>query len=277
MDKQLVVFEDKQIRRVWDELREEWHFSVIDIVGILIDQPDYQKARKYWNKLSERLTKEGNESVTNCHRLKIMAADGKKYLTDCANMETIFRLIQSIPSPKAEPIKLWLAKVGHERIQEIADPEKSINRGRVNWQKLGRSEQWIEQRMMGQEIRNKLTDYWKNHEITKEQEYAILTNIIHSEWADVAVSQHKKIKGLKSQNLRDHMTDAELIFTALAELSTREIAQTELALGMRENAQAGKQGGKIAKNARVALESKTGKKVVSPINYLAQRKTKRIE
>jgi len=277
MDKQLVVFEDKQIRRVWDELREEWYFSVIDIVGILIDQPDYQKARKYWNKLSERLTKEGNESVTNCHRLKIMAADGKKYLTDCANMETIFRLIQSIPSPKAEPIKLWLAKVGHERIQEIADPEKSINRGRVNWQKLGRSEQWIEQRMMGQEIRNKLTDYWKNHEITKEQEYAILTNIIHSEWADVAVSQHKKIKGLKSQNLRDHMTDAELIFTALAELSTREIAQTELALGMRENAQAGKQGGKIAKNARVALESKTGKKVVSPINYLAPRKTKRIE
>ena len=277
MDKQLVVFEDKQIRRVWDELREEWHFSVIDIVGILIDQPDYQKARKYWNKLSERLTKEGNESVTNCHRLKIMAADGKKYLTDCANMETIFRLIQSIPSPKAEPIKLWLAKVGHERIQEIADPEKSINRGRVNWQKLGRSEQWIEQRMMGQEIRNKLTDYWKNHEITKEQEYAILTNIIHSEWADVSVSQHKKIKGLKSQNLRDHMTDAELIFTALAELSTREIAQTELALGMRENAQAGKQGGKIAKNARVALESKTGKKVVSPINYLAPRKTKRIE
>jgi len=277
MDKQLVVFEDKQIRRVWDELREEWHFSVIDIVGILIDQPDYQKARKYWNKLSERLTKEGNESVTNCHRLKIMAADGKKYLTDCANMETIFRLIQSIPSPKAEPIKLWLAKVGHERIQEIADPEKSINRGRVNWQKLGRSEQWIEQRMMGQEIRNKLTDYWKNHEITKEQEYAILTNIIHSEWADVAVSQHKKIKGLKSQNLRDHMTDAELIFTALAELSTREIAQTELALGMRENAQAGKQGGKIAKNARVALESKTGQKVVSPINYLAPRKTKRIE
>jgi len=277
MDKQLVVFEDKQIRRVWDELREEWHFSVIDIVGILIDQPDYQKARKYWNKLSERLTKEGNESVTNCHRLKIMAADGKKYLTDCANMETIFRLIQSIPSPKAEPIKLWLAKVGHERIQEIADPEKSINRGRVNWQKLGRSEQWIEQRMMGQEIRNKLTDYWKNHEITKEQEYAILTNIIHSEWADVAVSQHKKIKGLKSQNLRDHMTDAELIFTALAELSTREIAQTGEATGMRENAQAGKQGGKIAKNARVALESKTGKKVVSPINYLAPRKTKRIE
>ena len=277
MDKQLVVFEDKQIRRVWDELREEWHFSVIDIVGILIDQPDYQKARKYWNKLSERLTKEGNESVTNCHRLKIMAADGKKYLTDCANMETIFRLIQSIPSPKAEPIKLWLAKVGHERIQEIADPEKSINRGRVNWQKLGRSEQWIEQRMMGQEIRNKLTDYWKNHEITKEQEYAILTNIIHSEWADVSVSQHKKIKGLKSQNLRDHMTDAELIFTALAELSTREIAQTGEATGMRENAQAGKQGGKIAKNARVALESKTGKKVVSPINYLAPRKTKRIE
>ena len=180
-------------------------------------------------------------------------------------------------SPKAEPIKLWLAKVGHERIQEIVDPEKSINRGRTNWQKLGRSEKWIQQRMMGQEVRNKLTDYWNTHEITKEQEYAILTNIIHSEWAEVSVSQHKKIKGLKSQNLRDHMTDAELIFTALAELSTRQIAQSDNATGMEENAVAGKQGGRIAKNARVELESKTGQKVVSPINYLSHSQTKKIK
>lgn len=277
MDKQLVVFEDQQIRRVWDELREVWYFSVVDIVRVLIDQPDQLKARKYWNKLKERLTKEGSQTVTNCHQLKLFAEDKKMRLTDVADLETIFRLIQSVPSPKAEPIKLWLAKVGHERIQEIADPEKSINRGRANWQKLGRSKEWIQQRMMGQETRNKLTDYWKKHEITKEQEYAILTNIIHSEWAEVSVRQHKKIKGLKSQNLRDHMTDAELIFTALAELSTRQIAQTDEATGMEENTVAGKQGGRIAKNARVALESVTGQKVVLPTNYLSPKKAKKLK
>ena len=277
MDKQLVVFEDKQIRRVWDELRDTWYFSVIDIIAVLVGQPDFQLARNYWKVLKNRLTKEGSEVVTKCNRLKLMATDGKLRFTDCADLETIFRLIQSVPSPKAESIKLWLAKVGHDRIQEIADPEKSINRGRLNWQKLGRSKKWIQQRMMGQETRNKLTDYWQTHEITKEQEYAILTNIIHSEWADVSVSQHKKIKGLKSQNLRDHMTDAELIFTALAELSTREIAQTGDATGMEENAVAGRIGGKIAKNARKELESKTGKKVVSPTNYLSPRKIKLIK
>lgn len=268
MENQLAVFEDKQIRRVWDEQREVWYFSVVDIVRVLIDQSDQLRARKYWNKLKERLIAEGSQLVTNCHQLKLVASDGKKYKTDVADVKTIFRLIQSVPSPKAEPIKLWLAKVGHERIQEIADPEKSVNRGRINWQKLGRSEKWIQQRMMGQEVRNKLTDYWKTHEITKEQEYAILTNIIHSEWAEVSVSQHKKIKGLKSQNLRDHMTDAELIFTALAELSTRQIAETDTAIGMEENAIAGRQGGRIAKNARVALEAKTGKRIVSSTNYL---------
>lgn len=265
MDKQLIVFEDKQIRRVWDELREEWYFSVTDIVGVLTGS---SIPKRYWADLKRKLQTEGSQVYEKIVQLKLIALDGKKYATDCADSETVFRLIQSIPSPQAEPFKLWLAKVGHERIQEIADPEKSINRGRTNWQKLGRSKKWIQQRMMGQETRNKLTDYWKTHEITKEQEYAILTNIIHSEWAEVSVSQHKKIKGLKSQNLRDHMTEAELIFTALAELSTRQIAETEIATGLEENAQAGKQGGGIAKNARIELESISGQKVVSPTNYL---------
>jgi len=269
METSLAIFEHNQIRRVWDEVKGEWLFSVIDIVRVLIEQPDYQAARKYWNKLKERLSHEGSQSVTNCHRLKLLASDGKKYLTDVANLETLFRLIQSVPSPKAEPIKLWLAKVGHERIQEIADPEKSLNRARINWQKLGRSDKWIQQRMMGQEIRNKLTDYWQTHEITKEQEFAILTNIIHSEWSGLTVNQHKKVKGLKQQNLRDHMTDAELVFTALAELSTRQIAETDQTIGMEDNAKVGVQGGRIAKKARLELEQKTGKKVVSPSNYLS--------
>lgn len=274
MDKQLVVFEDNQIRRVWDELREEWYFSVIDIIGVLTGS---SIPKRYWADLKRKLQTEGSQVYERIVQLKLKAPDSKKYSTDCADSETLFRLIQSVPSPKAEPFKLWLAKVGHERIQEIADPEKSVNRGRANWQKLGRSEKWIQQRMMGQETRNKLTDYWKTHEITKEQEYAILTNIIHSEWSELSVRQHKKIKGLKTQNLRDHMTESELIFTALAELSTREIANTDDATGMQENATAGRQGGKIARNARVALESKTGQKVVSSSNYLTPHKTKLIK
>jgi hypothetical protein len=268
MKNTMAVFEDYRIRRYFDEKEEVWYFSVIDIVQALIQQPDYQTARKYWNKLKERLKKEGSESVTKCHRLKLEAADGKKYLTDVANPETLLRLIQSVPSPKAEPIKLWLAKVGYERMQEMADPEKSLNRARENWQKHGRSEKWIQQRMMGQETRNKLTDYWSKHEITKEEEYAILTNIIHHEWSDLTVKEHKKIKGLKTQNLRDHMTEAELIFTALAELSTRQIAETMEAKGMKKNKVAGKKGGHIAKKARLELESKTGRKVVTGESYL---------
>jgi hypothetical protein len=206
--------------------------------------------------------------VTNCHQLKLEAADGKKYNTDVADPETLLRLIQSVPSPKAEPIKLWLAKVGYERMQEMADPERSVNRARENWQKHGRSEKWIQQRMMGQETRNKLTDYWKDHEIKEGEEFAILTNIIHQEWADVSVKEHKAIKGLKNQNLRDHMSEAELIFTALAELSTRQIAETVDATGMTENADASKKGGRIAKQARRELESKTGKSVITGENFL---------
>ncbi len=276
MKNTLAVFEDYKIRRHYDEKAEVWYFSVVDIVGALIQQKDFQTTRKYWNKLKERLKKEGSESVTNCHQLKLAAADGKKYLTDVASPETLLRLIQSVPSPKAEPIKLWLAKVGYERMQEMADPEKSLNRARENWQKHGRSGKWIQQRMMGQETRNKLTDYWGKHEVTKEEEFAILTNIIHQEWSDVLVKEHKNLKGLKTQNLRDHMTEAELIFTALAELSSRQIAETDEAKGMTENKIAGIKGGRIAKRARLELESKTGKKVISKENYLLPNKVKAI-
>ncbi|MBI4356625.1 MAG: Bro-N domain-containing protein [Gammaproteobacteria bacterium] len=269
MKNNLAIFEDYKIRRLYDEKTETWLFSVVDIVRALIQQSDYQTARKYWNKLKERLTKEGSESVTNCHRLKLEAADGKKYLTDVANAEILLRLIQSIPSPKAEPIKLWLAKVGYERMQEMADPEKSLNRARTTWKQYGLSEKWIQQRMMGQETRNKLTDYWKNHDIKEGDEFAILTNIIHQEWAEVSVKEHKNLKGLKTQNLRDHMNEAELIFTALAELSTRQIAETTNAKGMKENKAAGKTGGNIAQKARLELEAKTGKKVISSENHLS--------
>jgi len=267
-NKNLAIFENYDIRRHYDEKNEKWHFSVVDIIQVLIQQKDYQTARKYWNKLKERLKKEGSESVTKCHQLKLEASDGKKYLTDVADAETLLRIIQSIPSPKAEPVKLWLAKVGYERMEEMADPEKSLNRARENWKQYGRSEKWIEQRMRGQETRNKLTDYWGTHDIKEGKEYAILTNIIHQEWAEVTVTEHKKLKGLKTQNLRDHMSEAELLFTALAELSTRQIAESDNATGMKENRTAGKKGGGIAKKARRELESKTGKSVVTGKNFL---------
>ena len=267
-ERKLAIFEGKKIRRHWDEKREKWYFSVTDIIAVLIEQPDFKKAQSYWTTLKSRLKQEGNESVTKCDKLKLQSADGKYYKTDVADVETLLRLIQSVPSPKAEPIKLWLARVGYERIQETTDPEKSINRGRMNWQRMGRSQKWIQQRMMGQEIRSKLTDYWKDNEVKKQDEYAILTNIIHREWSDFTVKEHKKLKNLKTQNLRDHMSDAELIFTALAELSTRQIAETMRTRGLEENKIPAKKGGRIAKNARLELEQKTGKKVVSGENYL---------
>jgi len=274
MQPQPAIFEEHEIRRVYDEDTQTWWFSVVDIVQVLTQQQDYQTARKYWNKLKERLGKEGSESVTNCHRLKLPAADGKNYLTDVATAETLLRLVQSVPSPKAEPIKLWLAKVGYERMQEMADPALSLERARETWQKHGRSEKWIQQRMTGQETRNKLTDYWANHDIKKGEEFAILTNIIHQEWSDVNVKAHKEMKGLQTQNLRDHMSEAELIFTALAELSTRQIAESTDATGMNENEIAAKTGGGIAKKARLDLEAITGKKVVSGENYLPPGKRK---
>lgn len=275
MDTNLTVFEDYQIRRIYDEETQTWLFSVVDIVQALTAQPDYQLARNYWKVLKNRLKKEGSQTVTKCNQLKMAAEDGRSRLTDVADAETLLRLIQSVPSPKAEPIKLWLAKVGYERMQEMSDPAISLNRARETWQKQERSEKWIEQRMMGQETRNKLTDYWKDHEIKEGNEFAILTNIIHQEWAEISVKEHKNIKGLKTQNLRDHMSEAELIFTALAELSTRQIAETMNATGMPENTIASKTGGGIAKKARVELESKTGKKVVTSVNYLPPTNTKK--
>ena len=272
-----VLFEQHEIRRLYDEKTETWYFSVVDIIQALTQQPDFQAARNYWKVLKNRLRKEGSESVTKCNRLKLPAADGKSYLTDVASAETLLRLVQSVPSPKAEPIKLWLAKVGYERMQEMADPARAIDRARELWQKHGRSEKWIQQRMTGQETRNKLTDYWAEHEIKKGAEYAILTNIIHQEWSGVTVQDHKAIKGLKTQNLRDHMSEAELIFTALAELSTRQIAERHDATGMEENKVAAKSGGAIAKGARAELEQKTGQSVITGQNYLPPDRAKKIK
>ena len=266
------VFENVAIRRVYNEKLEKWLFSVVDIINAMDVSLD---ARKYWNKLAERLRAEGSEVVTKCHQLKMLASDGKMRETDCADTETVLRIIQSVPSPKAEPIKLWLAKVGQERIEEMQNPEIALNRSRDYWKKHGRSEKWIQQRMMGQETRNKLTDYWKSADVEEGKEYAILTNIIHQEWSDLGVQDHKKIKGLsKSTNLRDHMSEAELIFTALAELSTRQIAENMETKGLEENKVPARKGGRIAKDARIALEEKTGKKVVTDENYLPPIKKK---
>jgi DNA-damage-inducible protein D len=269
MTNSLVLFEGNKIRRHYDEKAETWYFSVVDVVQALTDSPT---PRQYWGKVKKREFLDIQLSPIWV-QLKLESPDGKKYATDCANTESMFRIIQSIPSPKAEPFKRWLAKVGYERIQDMSDPARSLDRAREYWQQHGRSDKWIQQRMMGQETRNKLTDYWKDHEIKTDEEYAILTNIIHQEWTGLSVKDHKDIKGLKAQNLRDHMSEAELIFTALAELSTRQFAESMNATGMPENADAGKKGGGIAKRARKELEDKTGRKVITGENFLppAQR------
>ena len=260
-------FDGQSIRRVYDEATEIWWFSVIDVVQVLTEST---YANRYWSDLKRKLAQEaGSEQpYEKIVRLKLTAPDGKQRLTDCATAETLLRLVQTVPSPKAEPIKLWLAKVGYERMQEMADPALSLNRARQTWQQHGRSDKWIAQRMTGQETRNKLTDYWSDHDVKKGSEFAILTNIIHQEWAGVSVKDHKDMKGLSSHNLRDHMSEAELIFTALAELSTRQIAQSVEATGMAENKTAAKAGGRIARQARNQLESQTGKSVVSGESFL---------
>ena len=260
------LFESKKIRTHWDEGEEQWYFSVIDVVEVLTVSVN---PRDYWFKMKIRVkTEDGFQLSTICRQLKMQSSDGKKYLTDCADTQSLLRIIQSIPSPKAEPFKQWLAKVGYERIQEIQDPSQGLDRARENWKRLGRSEKWIQQRMTGQETRNKLTDYWKDAGIKEQDEFAYLTNIIHQEWSDLTLRQHKQLKGLKNQNLRDHMSEAELIFTALAELSTRQIAEKEQAKGLKENTVAGKKGGNIAKNARKELEQETGKNVITEENFL---------
>lgn len=274
MKNEIKLFEQKQIRSLYDEEKEKWYFSVVDIIAVLTES---ENPRKYWSVLKLRLKQEGSQLTTICSQLKMKASDGKFYNTDALDIEGCLRLIQSVPSPKAEPVKQWLAKTGYERMKEMSDPSTAITRARETYKKLGRSEKWIQQRMTGQETRNKLTDYWKDHEITKEEEFAILTNIIHQEWSGLTVKEHKNLKGLKTQNLRDHMSEAELIFTALAELSTRTIAQSVNATGMEENKKASSEGGKIAKRARVDFESKTGQKVVTESNFLKNRVNKKLK
>ena len=268
MTKEVTVFENSEIRRHYDVENEVWFFSLVDIVGVLTDSVN---PTDYLKKMRKRDTELNTYIGTNCPQIA-MLSNGKKRNTLAGNVEQIFRLVQSIPSPKAEPFKQWLAKVGYERLQEIQDPSLSMDRARENWKNKGRSEKWIQQRMMGQETRNKLTDYWKESGVTEKDEFALLTNIIHQEWTGLTVKKHKEIKGLKSQNLRDHMSEAELLFTALAELSTRQIAETTEAKGLKENAKASKKGGAIAKNARKELESKTGKSVVTGDNFLPTKK-----
>jgi hypothetical protein len=268
MENSVAVFESKQIRRHYDEETEVWYFSIVDIVETLTDSSN---PYDYLKKIRKRDPELDIYLGTNCPQIA-MKVNGKNRKTLAGNAEHIFRLIQSIPSPKAEPFKQWLAKVGYERLQEIQDPSLSMDRARENWKKMGRSEKWIQQRMTGQETRNKLTDYWKESGVTKHDEFAKLTNIIHQEWTGITVKKHKEIKGLKSQNLRDHMNEAELLFTALAELSTRQIAESDNAQGLNENAVAGKKGGAIAKNARLELEAKTGKRVVNSDNFLPPKK-----
>ena len=266
-------FDGQPIRRVYDESTETWWFSVIDVVQVLTDS---NNARRYWSDLKRKLAQEAGteQPYEKIVQLKLTAPDGKQRQTDCATAESLLRIVQSIPSPKAEPIKLWLAKVGYERMQEMADPALSLDRARQTWQQHGRSDQWIQQRMTGQETRNKLTDYWSEHDIKQGSEFAILTNIIHREWSGLSVAQHKAIKDLKSHNLRDHMSEAELIFTALAELSTRQIAESVDASGMDENKSAAQIGGRIARQARNQLESQTSKSVITDANYLPPAKAK---
>lgn len=270
----LTLFQDRKVRRIHHN--EEWWFVVADIVGALTDSAnpsDYlKKLRRRDPSLSEAF--EGGGQFVPPLSLTFETKGGPQKLL-CWNVPGVLRVIQSIPSPRAEPFKRWLAKVGYERLQEIADPSLSLDRAREHWQKLGRSEKWIAQRMTGQETRNKLTDYWSAHDVQPGQEFAILTNLIHEEWTGVSVKHHKDLKGLKSQNLRDHMTEAELIFTALAELSTRQVAQTSAAQGFQQNAKAARTGGSIAKRARLELEKETGRNVVSDESYLPPAKPKK--
>ena len=273
-NKTLTLFENEPVRRVWSDKDEKWYFSVVDVIRILTQSDNPQI---YWRVLKKRLLDEGsNETVTKCNGLKMEAPDGKMRLTDMADVETLFRLIQSIPSPKAEPFKAWLAKVGYERLKETVDPQIALDRARQHWQAMGRSTKWIEQRMRGQEIRNKLTDYWADHAVSEEEEYARLTNIIHEEWSGISVNHHKEVKNLKGHNLRDHMTDAELIFTALAELSTKQVAEKDQAVGYPKNAHAAKKGGRYAGKARKDFEKLTGKPVVSKDNFLPPAKSQNL-
>ena len=257
------IFGERKVRSVWDDEAEKWYFSVVDVVAVLTDSAD---PRNYWKVLKNRLKKEGNETVTNCNQLKLRAEDGKMRLTDVADQEQLFRLIQSIPSPKAEPFKVWMAKTASERLDQIQDPELSIQQALADYRRLGYSEKWITQRLKSIDVRKDLTDEWKARGVEDEREYAKLTNTIYKAWTGMTAGEYKRFKGLKKQNLRDNMTNMELILSMLAEESTREISAATLPRNMMEHHRVAASGGGVAKNARLELERKTGRKVVSPLN-----------
>ena len=260
------LFEDKRIRTAWDEEKEEWYFSVIDVVAVLTDQPDYQAARNYWKVTKKRLKDEGNETVTACNQLKMTASDGKKRLTDVADTEQLLRIIQSIPSPKAEPFKLWLAQVGRERIEETIDPELTIDRALETYLKKGYSREWINQRLQAIQVRKELTDEWDARGVQKGVEYAILTDEISRAWSGMSTRQYKNLKGLKKENLRDNMTTLELVLNMLAEATTTEISKQKAPSTFSENMAVAREGGEAAGIARKAVEERTGVPVITPKN-----------
>ena len=260
------LFEDKRIRTAWDEEKEEWYFSVVDVVAVLTDQPDYQAARNYWKVTKKRLKDEGNETVTACNQLKMTASDGKKRLTDVADTEQLLRIIQSIPSPKAEPFKLWLAEVGRERIEETIDPELTIDRALESYLKKGYSREWINQRLQAIQVRKELTDEWDARGVQKGVEYAILTDEISRAWSGMSTRQYKNLKGLKKENLRDNMTTLELVLNLLAEATTTEISKQKAPSTFSENVAVAREGGEAAGIARKAVEARTGVPVITSKN-----------
>lgn len=262
LSNKIQLFNDQKIRTAWDAETEEWYFSIVDVVGVLTDSPDYTTGRKYWNKLKQRLKEEGSELVTNCHQLKMPAADGKNRLTDVADTEQLLRIIQSIPSPKAEPFKQWLAMVGSQRLDEMADPELAFQRAIYAYKKKGYSDKWISQRLKSIEFRKELTDEWDRAGI-KDYEYGILTNEISKAWSGMTTGEYKAFKGLKKESLRDNMTNKELVMNMLAEVSTTEISRVTNPKGLEPSRKVAQQGGEIAKNARRELEEKTGVPVIS--------------
>lgn len=265
-DDKIQLFEDKRIRTAWDEEKEEWYFSIIDAVAVLTNQPDYQAARNYWKVTKKRLKEEGNETVTACNQLKMTAADGKRRMTDVANTEQLLRIIQSIPSPKAEPFKLWLAQVGRERIEETIDPELTIDRALETYLKKGYSREWINQRLQAIQVRKELTDEWDARGVQKGVEYAILTNEISRAWSGMSTRQYKDLKGLKKENLRDNMTTLELVLNMLAEATTTEISKQKAPSTFSENIAVAREGGEAAGIARKAVEARTGVPVITSKN-----------
>lgn len=260
---QIQIFEEKKVRTVWDDAEEKWYFSIVDVVAVLTDSPD---PRNYWKVLKHRLKKEGNQSVTDCNQLKLPSSDGKYYKTDVADTEQLFRLIQSIPSPKAEPFKLWMAQVAADRLDQMQDPELGIEQALTDYKRLGYSENWINQRLKSIEIRKDLTDEWKRHGLKEGVQFATLTDIIYSTWSGMTAKEYKQFKGLKKENLRDNMTNRELVLNMLAELSTKDISESRNPETFGEHAEVARQGGEIARNARAELEAKTGRPVVTSMN-----------